>query len=248
MTRLGSGAGALAVALALLGLEGCGVGSGPRPTPSPPSPSAKATPSPVPTAVTVLAPDGVNFRSQPSTTASVIGVVAQGVTLPIVSESSADGGWWQVRGSSATGWVTSNPEYISTASFQTYQSGGTAAWSALYPASWAFAQSGSGTLVFTSPGGEAITVTAAPSTAQLPAGAPSGTNQLSVGSVDVYGVTTALVTYSVTTGYLAAVALQATSGLAFLITDKAPSGSAAKDFNLFLDTFKFPLPTASPTP
>lgn len=232
----------------VLTVAGCGIAAGPKPPVSSPSPSAKPTPSPAPTSVTVLAPDGVNFRTQPNTSASVIGIVAQGVTLPIISETTANGGWWQVRGSSATGWITSDPHYTSTASFQSYQSGGTAAWSALYPASWAFAQNSSGALVFTSPGGEAITVTEAASTSQLPSGAPSGTAQLSVGSVDIYGVTTALVTYSTPSGYLAAVAFQAGPGLAFLITDKAASGGAAQDFALFLDTFKFPLPAASPTP
>jgi hypothetical protein len=235
--------------LAGLGLAGCALSS---PAPAPhrprPTPTATATPTPLPQAVTVIAPDGVNFRTSPSTTASVVGVVAQGVTLPVLSQTNADGGWWQVKGSTATGWITSNPQYTSTASFQSYQSTGSPAWSALFYSNWTFAQTTAGTISFSGPDGQVITVTTAAGTAQLPPGAPSGTGEKSVGSVDVYGVTTALVTYAVSSGYLAAVAFQARPGVAFLITAKGSSSSTAAAFNLFLDAFKFALPTPTPKP
>ncbi len=228
-------------------VAGCGASTPPPARPSPrPSPTPSA--SPPPTSVTVIAPDGVNFRTAPSTTASVIQVISQGVTLPIVSETSAGGGWWEVRGSTATGWVTSNPEDTSTASFQTYQSGGSSNWSVLYPAEWQFAQLPSGTIDFNGPGGESISVTTSATTAQLPPAAPSGTTTSGVASVVVYGVTTSLVTFAATNGYLGAVAFQASPGLAFLIVAKGGAATTGADFQLFLETFKFPLPAAGATP
>jgi uncharacterized protein YgiM (DUF1202 family) len=234
---------ALLALLAGIALVGCGQAAAapkhPKTTPHPtPSPST------APTAVTVLAPDGVNFRSGPSSTASVTGIVAQGVTLPIVSHSSADGGWWEVKGSSADGWITANSQDTSTASFQTYQGGAsTAPWSVLYQSGWDFAQANTGVIVFSGPSAETITVTQAATTQLLPAAAPSGTTQRDVTSVEVYGVTTAQVTYA-GSGYLSAVAFQADPGLAFLIVAKAPRASAAATFSLFLKTFKFPLPSS----
>jgi hypothetical protein len=235
--------------MSVLVVVGCGT-SQPTPRPSPrSSPKPTASPSPVATEVTVLAPDGVNFRTEPSPTASVVGIVAQGVTLPIISHTSAAGGWWQVKGSTAVGWITADPEYTSTGSFQTFSGGSsTAPWSVLYAAGWNFAQDSSGAVVFSGPNGDTITVIQAATAAQLPAAAPSRTAESDVASVDIYGITTALVTYSVGSGYLAAVAFQAEPGLAFLIEAKAPSAALANAFGVFLDTFKFPLPAASPTP
>ena len=237
------------VLIAAAALVGCGA-SPPVSHPSPStSPKPSATPSPAATEVTVLAPDGVNFRTQPSPTATVVGIVAQGVTLPILSHTTAAGGWWQVKGSTATGWITSNPQYTSTGTFQTFSGGSsTLPWSVLYQAGWNFAQDSAGAVVFTGPGGDSITVTQATSTAQLPPAAPSGTAESDVAAVDIYGITTSLVTFSVGSGYLAAAAFQAEPGLAFLIEAKAPTGAAAAAFAVFLSTFKFPLPAASPTP
>ena len=230
-------------------MVGCGAAQ-PVTHPSPRTSSKPtATPSPVATEVTVLAPDGVNFRTQPSPTASVVGIVAQGVTLPIISHTSAAGGWWQVKGSTAIGWITADPEYTATGAFGTFTGGGTTSpWSVLYASGWNFAQNSSGAVVFTGPNGETITVTQAASTAQLPPAASSGTARSDVAAVDIYGITTSLVTFSVSSGYLAAVAFQAEPGLAFLIEAKAQSAGAAAAFTVFLNTFKFPLPAASPSP
>lgn len=233
--------------MAALLVAGCGQAAGPSPRTTPtPKPTATATPAP--TQLTVLAPDGVNLRSGPTATASVLGIVAQGVTLPILSHTSAGGGWWEVKGSTHTGWMTADPQYTSTASFQTYAAGGTTAWTVLYPSGWQFAQQSTGQLAFTGPGGQTITVTQGSSTGSLPAAVPSGTATQSVGSVDIYGVTTSLVTFAVPSQYVAAVAFTASPGVAFLIEAKGPDKSLAAVFSQFLDTFKFPLPAASPTP
>lgn len=229
------------LACAAVVVAGCGGTKSPPPKPSPTA-HASASATPKPTQVTVIAPDGVNLRSGPTTTAGVLGVVAQGVTLPIVSETTASGGWWQVKGSTNTGWISSNPLFTSTASFQMYQSGGTGGWSVLYPLGWQFAQQSSGSVAFNGPQGESITVTQAASTAQLPAAAPAGTARSDVTSTEVYGITTSLVTFGGSSGYLAAVAFQANPGLALLIVAKGHTASSTSaDFKLFLDTVKFPV-------
>lgn len=238
-----------AIGLALLtfltgiALVSCGqAAAAPKHQKTAPHPTPR--PSTAPTAVTVLAPDGVNFRSGPSSAASVTGIVAQGVTLPIVSHTSADGGWWEVKGSSSDGWITADSQDTSTASFQTYDGGAsTSPWSVMYKSDWDFAQSNTGVIVFSGPSTETITVSEAATTALLPAAAPSGTTESDVSSVEVFGVTTAQVTYA-GSGYLSAVAFQADPGLAFLIEAKGPSASAAATFSLFLNTFKFPLPSS----
>jgi hypothetical protein len=161
-----------------------------------------------------------------------------------VSHSSVDGGWWEVKGSSSDGWITANSEDTSTASFQTYQGGSsTAPWSVLYQSGWDFAQANTGVIVFSGPSDETITVTQAATTQLLPAAAPGGTTHSDVTAVEIYGVTTAQVTYA-GSGYLSAVAFQADPGLAFLVEVKGQSASAAAAFSLFLNTFKFPLPSS----
>ncbi|MGH7611196.1 MAG: SH3 domain-containing protein, partial [Candidatus Dormibacteria bacterium] len=214
----------------------------------PPSPKPPATPTatPVPTTLTVIAPLGVNMRSGPSTTDQVVGVLAQGVSLPIVAHTSTNGGWWQVRGSSQTGWVTADPDYTSTQTFQTFSSSGTQGWSVLYQQGWTFAESSPNTVVFSTSDGDTITVVVGSSTSTLPSPSPSAA-QASASSIEVFGVTTTLATYEAGSGYQAAVAFQAQSGLAFLIETQAPSKTGRAAFNLFLQTFIFSQPAASPS-
>jgi len=235
------------LAVGLGALSGCA--SAARPTPSKPAPSSHPSPtaSPLPTSVTVISPLGVNFRTEPSTTSSVVGVVAQGVSLPIVSHSSSDGGWWEVRGSSQTGWITAQPQYTSTITFQTFSSGAAPPWSVMYPEGWTFAQENSGPIDFTGPAAAAITFTSATTTSQLPAAALAGQTESGVSSVVVYGVTAPLVTYSSTTKYEASVEFQAQPALAFLIQAQLPTKGGAPTLNLFLETVSFTVP-ATPSP
>ncbi|MGH7698124.1 MAG: SH3 domain-containing protein [Candidatus Dormibacteria bacterium] len=200
----------------------------------------------MPTTLTVIAPLGVNLRSGPSTSDQVVGVLAQGVSLPIVSHTPSNGGWWQVRASSQTGWVTADPAYTSPQTFQTFASSGTQAWSVMYPQGWTFAQQASGLVVFSTSGGDTITVATATSTAALPAPSPQASQQ-GVSAVEVFGVTAPLITYSAGSGYQASVAFQAQAGLAFLIETRAATHAGAAAFSLFLDTFLF-TPAASPVP
>lgn len=227
-------------------LAGCAAGFHPSPSASSPSALPSASASAAPTSVTVIAPLGVNLRTSPAISASVVGVVAQGVSLPIVSHTASGGGWWEVKGSSQTGWITANPQYTSTATFQTFQSAGSVPWSVLYQQGWTFAQQGPQEVVFTDPARDTITFATAATVAQLPAAASPGVSRSGVTAVEVYGVTAPLVTYS-GAGYRASVKFQAQPVLAFLITAKLPARGGAGTLGQFLETVFF-TPAASASP
>lgn len=225
--------------LLLITLAGCSSTPSPPPTRSHHSPHPTPSVGPVPTTLTVIAPLGINLRSGPSTSDSVLGVVAQGVTLSIIGHNSAHGGWWQVNGSTESGWVTSDPQDTSTEAFQTFSSAAPVSWSVMYPPSWTFAQQGSDTVVFSDRAGETITFVVAATTAQLPAPAPAGATQSGVTGVEVYGVTAPLVTYASATAYLASVEFQAQPALAFLIKAQLLPKTGAATLGLFLETVFF---------
>lgn len=233
-----------AAALLTVLLVGCSTGT--RPSPAVPTrsprPSARATPAP--TSVTVIAPLGVNLRSGPTLSAAVLGEVAQGVSLPIVSHTAAGGGWWEVRGATHTGWITADPSYTSTATFQTYQSSGSVPWSVMYQQRWTFAQQGAQAVVFTDASNGTVTFTTASTTAQLPAASWPGPSQSGVSAVEVFGVTAPLITYA-GGGYQASAEFQAQPALAFLITAKLPAQGGAAILEQFLETVFF-TPAASP--
>jgi hypothetical protein len=187
----------------------------------------------------VIAPLGVNLRASPSTSAAVLQVISQGVTLSIVGHNSANGGWWQVKGASESGWVTAQTQYTSPLAFRTFSSAAPVAWSVMYPPGWTFAQQGSGTVIFSDGAAETITFMSASTTAQLPAAAPTGATQSGAAAVVVFGVTAPLVTYSSTTAYLASVEFQAQPALAFLIKAQLLSKTGGATLNLFLETVFF---------
>jgi len=240
---------ALLLAVGLGALTGCSSPVHPHPSPTRSTPHLSASATPAPTAITVIAPLGVNLRTGPSTSASVVGVVAQGVSLPFVAHTSAAGGWWQVRGSSQTGWVTADSQYTSTLSFQTFSAaaGGGTPWSVMYPEGWTFAQESAGPVAFTGAAGASVIFTTAATTAQLPPAAASGQTQSGVGSVVVYGVTAPLVTYSSSSKYQASVEFQAQPTLAFLIQADLSAKGGSATLTLFLETVFFGVP-ATPSP
>ncbi|MGC1406681.1 MAG: SH3 domain-containing protein [Candidatus Dormiibacterota bacterium] len=220
-------------------LAGCSSPGSRPPTTSNHSPRPTPSPSALPTTLTVIAPLGVNLRASPSASAAVLQVISQGVTLSIVGHNSANGGWWQVKGASESGWVTAQPQYTSTRAFQTFSSSAPVAWSVMYPPGWTFAQEGVGTVLFSDGAGETITFVAASTTAQLPAAAPAGATQSGAAAVVVFGVTAPLVTYASTTSYLAAVEFQAQPALAFLIKAQLMAKTGGATLNLFLETVFF---------
>jgi len=164
-------AGALA-AVAALTLSGCSLFSAGSPTPTgvatqPPGSgrtgtlSASATPTGsggVQTSGerTVLVQDGLRIHSSASLSASVLGTAAWGVTLTVLGYdpsggpwpgSTTPGGWFQVEGSTVTGWIIADPTYtaagvLSSISFQDKQIGGI-----LFPIDWTYADD-QGEIVF----------------------------------------------------------------------------------------------------
>jgi hypothetical protein len=227
------------LAFLVASLAGCSSANSPAPTTSHRSPHPTPSASALPTTLTVIAPLGVNLRSSPSTSAAVLQVIAQGVTLSIVGHYSANGGWWQVKGSTVSGWVTGQPQDTSTEAFQTFSSAAPVAWSVMYPPGWTFAQQGSGTVVFSGGAGETITFVVASTTGQLPPAAPTAATQSGAAGVEVFGVTAPLVTYASNTAYLASIEFQAQPALAFLIKAQLLPKTGGATLSLFLDTVYF---------
>jgi uncharacterized protein YgiM (DUF1202 family) len=141
----------LIVALGVSGtLAACSLPGTSSPTASPTAlASASGSASPQATSVgsvrTVLAPLGLNVRSQPSESGAVVGVASQGVTLTVLSTNS-DGSWIQVRGQTTTGWISGDASLSAPGLFTAYQSS-QLGFAALYPQSWTFAQQ-QGAVVF----------------------------------------------------------------------------------------------------
>jgi hypothetical protein len=141
---------------------------------------------------TVLSPIGLNVRAEPSTSAKVLGTAAQGTVLTSLGHVDTDGGWYQVRGATVTGWISADPTLSAAGEFRTYTSG---LFSALYPATWATTESPPASVVFHSDTGqENIVVTGGPSVAKLPQGR-NGYGESGSTQIVVCGVTSDLVTY-----------------------------------------------------
>jgi hypothetical protein len=156
---------ALAAAAAAT-LAGCSLASTASPSPTgvatnPPvvgssgmvtaSPGASGSAGPQTTGErTVLIQDGLRIHSTASLSASVEGTAAWGVTLTVVGydasggpwpDSSSPGAWYQVQGSTVTGWVIADPTYtapgvLNSIGFQDKQIDG-----ALFPVNWTYADS-----------------------------------------------------------------------------------------------------------
>jgi hypothetical protein len=109
-----------------------------------------------------------------------------------VGYTPAAGGWFEVKGATATGWMTAAPTLSAAGEFRQYTSG---EFSALYPAAWSASGFPPASVVFRAGSGpEHIVVASAPSVAKLPT-ASQGYGQNSSTPVLVCGVTSDLVTY-----------------------------------------------------
>jgi hypothetical protein len=105
---------------------------------------------------TVLVQDGLRIHSSASLSSAVEGTSAWGVTLTVLGynasggpwpDSSSPGGWYQVQGSTVTGWVIADPTYtasglLSSVGFQDKQIDGV-----LYPTDWTYSDN-SGEVIF----------------------------------------------------------------------------------------------------
>ena len=106
--------------------------------------------------------------------------------------TSADGGWFKVKGATVTGWISAQPTLSAPGEFQFYSA---AQFSALYPTTWSeTARAGSPPSVVFRPasGPGDIVVTAAGKISELPHGR-AGYSLLSVSQVVACGITAGLV-------------------------------------------------------
>ncbi len=118
---------------------------------------------------TVLTPDGLNIRTGPSLTATVEGILAQGVQLSVLGYTAAGGGWYHVKDSATSGWISSNPALSTPHVMETYVSA-SPQFTVLYRSDWTYVL-GSSSVVFSSDNSnQSITVTLYPSAAPSPGG------------------------------------------------------------------------------
>lgn len=188
---------AMAAVLAAVAVAGCGSAtSGPSASHAPrarATVSASASPSsgavPVGTTITVLAPLGLKVRDSGSPTGAVLGNLGQGSTVTVVSHSDQNGGWYEVKGETQTGWITDNPAYTSPRHFELYQSDAHG-FSALYLDSWSFTE-GTTAVVFHPQNGAypQVTVANGPSIDALGPPGMAGYATVEIDPAEVYGVT-----------------------------------------------------------
>jgi len=191
--------GAPVLALAL-GLSACAPPSGP--------PAAKHVSTTTSTTVTtpavaasgvrtVLSPIGLNVRSQPSKTAPILRTAGRGAVLTVLARTDGDGGWFEVKGPTVTGWMSSDPTLSASGTFGSYDSTVHQV-SLLYPQGWTTAELPPDSVVFRPPSGsDTVVVTTATTIDQIVRGR-SGYHQTSSEQVVVCGVTGDLVTFVAT--------------------------------------------------
>ncbi|MGI8846646.1 MAG: SH3 domain-containing protein [Candidatus Dormibacteria bacterium] len=143
---------------------------------------------------TVLAALGLNIRDAPARTANIIGNGARGTELTVLAYKADNGGWYQVKGQTLTGWITSDPIYTANGRFTEFPTGDKK-FSALYPADWTFADSPTETTFRPQSGSASIAVRPAPTRAALGTpGLPNYTREKS-DTVQACGYTGDLITY-----------------------------------------------------
>lgn len=200
--------------MALVGallVAGCGSGGAAAPpstttTTRPPGPTTSTTAATTSTTGsvnaasgqrTVLSPIGLNIRSGPSTTAHPVAIAAQGTVLTVLGHTASGGGWYKVRGTTVTGWISDNSALSAPGRFAAYSSN---AFDVLYPAGWSEAGTPGKGVTFQAPSTpDKVVVKSAASTAELHFTAQGSGVALS-GSRQVLacGVTTQMVTYTTT--------------------------------------------------
>jgi hypothetical protein len=149
---------------------------------------------------TVLSPLGINVRARAVRSAPVLGTAAWGNVLTVLGHTTANGGWFEVRGATHTGWISGDPRLSAPGEFLPYTSN---VFAALYPPTWTHKASPvagkpprPAGVVFTSgSGADSISVATATSASQLPRGR-TGYGESASRSTVVCGVTSDLVTYT----------------------------------------------------
>lgn len=192
------------VALALL-IAGCSSASGHRSTSgSRPQASASVTTRSVPPTSgaaaatsgvrTVLSPVGLNIRAQPAKTAAVVRTAAQGAVLTVVGQTAQAGGWYQVKGPTVTGWISSDPALSAPGQFHSYTSSQHQL-SVLYPAGWTFAESPPASVAFRPAAGKDSVVGTGAPTVEALGNSRAGYRRTNSQQVIVCGVTGTMSSY-----------------------------------------------------
>jgi len=165
-------------------------------------PTTTSTSSPPPTSTTVLAsgvrtvlsPLGLNIRVAPATAATVLRTAAQGAVLTVLAQSDQGGGWFEVKGPTVTGWISSDAALSAPGMFSSYASLQHQV-SLLYPDGWTYSELPPASVVFRpASGNDTVVVTTATTVNQLGRGRP-GYHQTNDEQVVVCGVTGDLVTF-----------------------------------------------------
>jgi hypothetical protein len=190
---------------------------------------------------TVLSPIGLNVRSGPSTTAHPLAIAAQGTVLTVLGHTASGGGWYKVRGTTVTGWISDNSALSAPGRFAAYSSN---AFDVLYPAGWSEAGTPGRGVTFQAPSSpDKVVVKSAATTGGLHFTAPgagvalSGTRQ-----VLACGVTTAMVTYTTpgALAFLAEISLPVRAHLVLGVEAKLGSAAQLPVLLRFVHSLSFP--------
>ncbi len=190
---------------------------------------------------TVLSPIGLNVRSGPSTTAHPVAIAAQGTVLAVLGHTSSGGGWYKVRGTTVTGWISGSPALSAPGRFAAYASN---AFDVLYPAGWSEAGTPGRGVTFQAPSTpDKVLIKSAATTAGLHFTAQGAGVALS-GSRPVLacGVTTEMATYT-TTGplkLLAEMSLPVRAHLVLGVEAKLSSSAQMPLLLQFVHSLSFP--------
>ncbi|HTT88191.1 MAG TPA: SH3 domain-containing protein [Acidimicrobiales bacterium] len=216
--------------------------TGPSTGPTTSRPTTKTTHPVVLGELTVLSPIGLNVRAEPSRSAKVIGIAAQGVALALVGHTDKDGGWYRVGGATVIGWISADPRYTAPGRFGYYSS---SAFNVLFPAGWTTSGKPATGVVFrprSSP--EEIVIKASTSVAKLSSVNGKGISEYSSQQIDACGVTAYLYSYTSSSHhtYYADAAMSLGSGHALGLKATLTSLSQMKIVLDFVNSISFPLP------
>src|SRR5579864_8381940 len=81
-----------------------------------------ATPQLAGSTRTVLTQLGLNMHSDPSRSASVVGVLGQGAQVTVLDYTASNGGWFKVQGQTVTGWIVADPTLTAAGALTSYSS------------------------------------------------------------------------------------------------------------------------------
>ena len=232
--------GAGTLGLGVLLLAACAPQIAPvRPAPSSAARIASPSAAPLPAAIWVLSPLGLNLRSQPDPNAAVLTTLSWGSKLRVLGSlpASASGpGWFQVSYAAAaqSGYVSSDPSLVTSLDVSQHVES-TSGYSNLFPSDWGL-EPGNPAVMATPPSqalGKSLLIQTAPTLAGLmsaPASASTVVRQES--PVLVYGQTTYLTVYRLSSGDFEFVVRAQFSSMAMLFDFKQPA-AAGSDTTLF---------------